>query len=283
MGLILVNNELLNDDEAVISIKDRGFRFGDGIFETIPFYNKVMYRVADHLERLKKGLEAIYIDCSVSDLEDKIKSVIEANDIENGFARICITRGQGSKGYLPTYKTSPTLVIEIIERKKMETDKASLVISSHRKIPQQCLPVNYKLMNGLNYSLAKEEAKKQGFFDGILLTIDEKICECASSNIFWFKSDTLFTPSLATGAVDGVTRKAIMELAPYKVVEGEFNYLKLSGADEIFITNVTLGILPVEKVAPVIFKNGKNYAKTNELKDKYLQDIFNKTGVSVIL
>ncbi len=281
MGLILVNNELLNDEEAMISVKDRGFRFGDGIFETMPFYNKVIYRADDHLERLKNGLESINIEYSLENFKDKIKYVIDANDIENGFARICITRGQGSRGYLPTYKTDASLVIEIVNRAHMESPHGDLIISPYKKIPLECLPVNNKLMNGLNYSLAKEDAKKQNYFDGILLTLDEKISECASSNIFWIKGETLFTPSLKTGAVAGVTRKAIMELSHYEVVEGEFNFLKLSGADEIFITNVTVGIFPIEKVAPTIFKNGKGYKKTTELKDKYLQDIFNKTGVSV--
>lgn len=277
---ILINNEIFEADEAKISVRDRGFRFGDGVFETIPFYNQICYHLDYHLERLKAGINSIGIYYSFLEIKSQIENLIKENQIQNGFVRIIITRGQGSRGYMPTYETEPSLVIEIIERPKMDKEKANLKISKYRKIPLECLPSDQKLMNGLSYSLVKENARKEGFFDGLMLSLDDKVCECGAANIFWFKGNKLYTPSLKSPCVAGVTRRIILEISPFEVIEGDFNYLNLSGADEIFISNVTLGVFPVEVIEPNLFKNGKGYKKTNELKTIYLADIKQKTGFS---
>ncbi|MDX1949600.1 MAG: aminotransferase class IV [Rickettsiales bacterium] len=274
---ILINNEILDAENAKISVRDRGFRFGDGVFETIPFYNKICYHFDYHMERLKEGINSIGIYYSFLELKSQVENLINLNQIQDGFVRIIITRGEGSRGYMPTYETEPSLVIEIVERPKMERQSAKLKISKYRKIPSECLPSNQKLMNGLSYSLVKENARKEGFFDGLMLSIDDKICECGAANIFWFKGNKLYTPSLKSPCVAGVTRRIILELSPFEVIEGDFNYLSLSGADEVFITNVTLGVYPVEIIEPSLFKNGKGYKKTNELNEIYLSDIKSKT------
>jgi branched-chain amino acid aminotransferase len=258
MAFIYINGNFFEEPEAKISVKDRGFRFGDSVFETISFENGKLYRWDLHKKRLEGGLTAINIVFNTERLESDILKTIERNKLQNGSARLTITRGEGSRGYLPTYQKPCNVVIEAMKTLPIERTSATLCVSKYKKIPTECLPVNFKLSQGLNSTLAKIEAHKKGFFEALQLNINNEIAECASSNIFWVSGGKVYTPSLDCGILNGVIRQVILERSPDKIIEGRFTLNDIKTADEVFITNTTIKIMPVSEVEGV-WKNTKGF------------------------
>lgn len=283
MSKIYINNQFYEEAKAKISVKDRGFRFGDGCFETIAFANFKPYLLEQHLQRLSGGLNAIKIFFDVNILPQIIEEAISVNNIQNGFVRIMVTRGEGSRGYMPTYKSPPTLVIEVMENPAMKTTEARLCVSSYTKMSG--VPTEYKLMQGLNSILAKIEATDAGFFEALLLDNSGNISEVSAGNIFFAKDDILYTPSLECGCLEGVMRGNIIELCnsttnddyneKILIEQGCFDLKTLEQADEVFITNTAWKIMPVISIDGLAFeaKSSKYY---EIIKDKILADIEQK-------
>lgn len=270
MSFIYINGNFYEEHDAKISVKDRAFRFGDGVFETVSIDNGKISHWNLHKTRLEGGLKALKIEFNTERLESDIIKTAEKNEVKNGSARIAITRGEGSRGYIPTYQKPCNVVIEAMNTPQMNRVSGNLCISSYRKIPRECLPVNYKISQGLNSTLAKIEAKEKGFFDAIQLNIKGEIAECASSNIFWIKGNKIYTPSLECDILSGVTRQVVIkkiktEMKDFKIIEGKFKPKALKKADEIFITNSLLKIFFIDEVEG-IFKNKKGTKVTEKIK-----------------
>lgn len=272
MSFIYVNGNFYEDSEAKISVKDRGFRFGDGVFETIAFYNGKLYRWDLHKKRLDDGLASIKIVFNSDRLENDILRTIQKNGLTTGLARLTITRGEGSRGYLPTEKATPNLVIEAMPRPPMEREHANLCVSKYKKIPLECLPVNYKITQGLSSTLAKMEAHEKGFFDALMLNVDNYISECSAGNIFWVKGKEIYTPRYDCDILEGVMRQIVLDKSPYSVIHGRFKLKELKRADEVFITNVAWKVLAVNEIEG-IFKNKKGYNITSEIRSLIEKDI----------
>lgn len=277
---ISINGKILPEKKAVISIKDRGFRFGDGVFETCLITDGVIYNWLTHLKRLKNGLKAIKIILKnqsthhhpnegwnlhnitkcIPTFTKMTMELIKKNKIKNGYLRISISRGTGSVGYLPSHNVQPTIIIETIPSNPKPKTPVKLWISTIEKPSLKSLPVNYKLMNGLNSTLAKIEAVKNNCFDAVLLNNKNQICETSSANIFWIKNNILYTPHPDCGCLLGTIREKIIKLSPIKIKLAKAKIVDLLEADEAFITNVALGVLAIDKIANQQFKN-KKYSK----------------------
>ena len=173
MSIIYLNGQFLSAEQALIPVADRGFRFGDGVFETIRVYAGVAYQLEWHLERLQRGLTAIKIMCGVR--RAVCNQLIEKNNLQNGFLRIAISRGVGSQGYLPKADIKPTIVIETLPLGDVP-ESASLYLSQFRKTSPSSLPTNYKLAQGMNSTLARMEAQERGCFEALQLTPDDFVC-----------------------------------------------------------------------------------------------------------
>ncbi len=251
---IFFNGNILERNQIDIEISDRGFRFGDGVFETIRVYKSKPYLLNEHIARMMSGLKSILINSEsieAYDFQHICQDLIRLNYIENGVIRIMISRGVGSFGYLPKDDISPTVIIETEPREfHIPSGDCKLWLTDIRKIPSECLPVNYKLANGLNSTLAKMDAKKNSCYDSILLNLDETIAETSSANIFWFRDDTLFTPERDCNPLLGIIRQRVIELSPYKVVEGRFKLSDINQAEEVFITNTAILVLRVTSLEP---------------------------------
>ena len=213
-------------DKAIISTADRGFRFGDGIFETIAVYSSVPYQLEWHLERLKAGLAAIKI----------------AN---------------------PNLKSA-----DIVEM----PESATLFFSTYLKPSLKSLPVNFKLAQGLNSTLARLEAQEKGCFEALQMSSDGSVCEASSANIFWVKGDAIFTPALSTGCLMGSARAALLRLA--KIEEVTALVADIRTADEVFLTNANWQILPVIELKPMGWK-WKIGKQTAQLHERLKADIAN--------
>ncbi|MES2984783.1 MAG: aminotransferase class IV [Pseudomonadota bacterium] len=246
--ILCLNGAFLPTREGVVPVADRGFRFGDGLFETIFLQAGTPYQWAFHLARLAQGLSALRITPPVVDWAAIARELIAKNAISDGFLRIAISRGSGSKGYLPT-GDSPTWVMEILDLADLPAAPARLWLSSLPRIPPACLPVNQKLAHGINSTLAVLEARDQGCDEALQLTLSGALCEAASANLFWVSNGALHTPALATGCLNGSTRAAILRLAPVREVIADITALKT--AEAVFITNCRLGIWPVAHIQPL--------------------------------
>lgn len=250
MKQVYLNGKFIAESEALIPIADRGFKFGDGVFETMRVINGQIFRFEEHFRRLTEVLSVVQIvlDKDSTILKKICDELIARNGLQNCLVRISITRGSGGVGYTPIDKTNPTILVETSSIPEIKSDPIKLCISNIEKISGKALPVRYKTMQGLNSTLVKLEAKAENCFDGILLDKNGKICETSSANIFLVKNNILYTPSLSCDVREGVMRQFVIENSPVKVIEGEFAPQDLVDAEEIFLTNVAYPILSVDSV-----------------------------------
>ena len=254
MALVFLNGSFLREEEARVSVRDRGFRYGDGIFETIAIYDSVIYQWKLHQERMKKGAKLLNLSISSKEIFLWSQQLIRKNKAINGILRIIVTRGNGGRGYLPPTDYQNTVLLETLPFPKKQSKPIKLWLSSVRKTPNLSIPSGIKTMQGMNSILARMEAEENGCDESLMLGIDNKICECSGSNIFWIKNNKLFTPSVKTGILEGTTRKAVIRISDLAVNEGKFLLSDMEDADEVFITNVATGILPVKILLPVGIK-----------------------------
>ncbi len=271
---IYLNGKIVKENKALVSIQDRGFRFGDGCFETIRVENGVIYQLEVHLKRLQEGLSAIKISYNTQLLKEIFARLLHKNKLKRGFLRVSITRGEGSRGYLPEIKKGPTIVVEAMGEIPEITASVDLWVSNYRKISEKCLPSSAKTMQGLNSSLARMEAQENGCFEALMLGDEEKICEGSSSNIFWMQDGKLYTPSLKSGVLPGIMRNVVKRISPLEVVEGIFCLDDLKNADEVFLTNVAWLIAQVKEIKPLGLKF-KVSGYSGGIKDLILKDIKN--------
>jgi branched-chain amino acid aminotransferase len=245
---IYLNNGFVKSDEAFININDRGFRFGDGVFETIRLHKGTLFKIDIHLERLKQSLQSIKIEFDTSKLKQICINLVNKNSADNGFVRISISRGVGSIGYLPENTNNSTLVIQCLDDITYNDEPVDLWLSSYRKIPDICLPSHAKTAQGLSSTLARMEAKENNCFEALLLSVEGNICEGSSGNIFCYKQGRLYTPK--NNILYGIMRQTVIEISPYEVIQGDFTIDDLQTAEEVFITNVAWLIKPVKSLQP---------------------------------
>lgn len=245
-----LNGKLLTSDKAKISVADRGFRFGDGVFETMAVHAGVPYQWHLHEQRLLEGMSAIKLPQIDMNWQKAVKKLVHKNELNNGFVRISVSRGVGSAGYAPLTDNEPTLVMETIVRSASQANPATLWFSSYAKPSRHSLPVNHKIAQGLNSTLALMQARENGCDEALLLNHDGNLCEAASGNLFWLKDSQLYTPALDVGCLAGTTRDALIRFSPYLVKHCKARIDELKSADAVFISNCNWGVRAVQSLAP---------------------------------
>ncbi len=281
-GYISINGKILPAKKALISVQDRGFRFGDGVFETCLIRDGKIYNWEAHKARLEAGLKVIKIIPTFYNTLNRhpdesrdpfsntesiptfvgmtAKTLIKKNKIKDGYLRIAVSRGVGSVGYLPVQNIQPTIVIETLPLNPKPKSPIKLCISKIQKPSLKSLPINYKLSQGLNSTLAKLEAVENKCFDALILNDKKQICETSSANIFWIKDDILYTPHQDCGILLGTIREKILQLSPIKIKLVKAKINDLLNADEVFITNISIGVLGIDEIVNQKFKV-KKYSK----------------------
>lgn len=272
MKYTYIQDQFVPTEEAKIPTSDRGFRFGDGVFETIRVEYGKLYNVDFHLNRLSKGLMELRIPFNAANLRGVARSLIKKNRIERGFVRIVISRGSGSAGYLPT-GSIPTLVIETVDRIGTTPDFIKLFVSSQKAVKI----VDAKTLNSLDYTLALLEAEEKKCQNAILISDKEKVCETASGNIFWVKGGILYTPSKKLPMIPGSTRQKVFDLYKGEIREGEYKLTDMERATEVFMTNVNCIVQSVEEIKPAGYTY-KATEKASKIRKLILDDIKNKLG-----
>ena len=254
---IFLNGKLIPAKEAVVSVFDHGFLYGDGIYETMRVYDRVVFMLDEHLIRLYRSasLIGLTIPLDADSLKRSIHETLVANSLKNAYIRLTVSRGYGPIGLDPDLCPKPTVVIITQEMKdyprSFYENGISLIIPETRRNFREAINPQIKSLNFLNNILAKIEAKKKSAYDAIMLNAYGKLTEGTISNIFFCKNGILCTPSLECGILNGITRAVVINLAGrdgLKVEEGEFTKEDLCASEEVFITSTTLEIMPVSKV-----------------------------------
>ena len=268
-----INGRFTAAHRAAVPVSDRGFRFGDGVFETIRLEGGVPYQWELHLARLQQGLAAIGIRAPEVDWADLACRTIQRNRAREGFLRIAVSRGSGSRGYQPWPPGMPvTYVIEYLPAAPASDAPYRLWLSRWAKTPAQCLPVQMKLAQGMNSTLASEEARAGECDDALQLTTGGLLSETASANLFWIANGTLFTPSLECDCLNGTTRDAILRLSHLPVHTVALGLAALEEAEAVAIANVRLGLHPVSAILPMGWQYGIAHPEFARLREALKQD-----------
>lgn len=251
---VYVNGTICPAQEATVSVLDHGFLYGIGLFETLRVYDRKLFLWDDHYARLSSGLLALQIRpaWSKEELEQVILRTVDANDLRDAYVRLSVTAGVEGVGLVADGYEQPSLFVfakpvaalaDPPQPKKLQT------LSLARQTAEGL--ARFKSHNYLNNALAKQEIGAKPDVEGLFLTHDGYLAEGIVSNLFWIKDGSLFTPSLDTGILDGVTRQHVMTLAnqlSIPIVEGRFRREELPRADEIFVTNSVQEIVPVSEI-----------------------------------
>ncbi len=245
------NGTVLPEEQVSISPQDRGFRFGDGVFETLPILGGAPYLWQAHLKRLAHGLHVLRIEADLAHLNSHLRRLIMKNEAAEGVARVLVTRGCGSQGYLPVGGNAPTILLEVIpitsRFARMDEPGIRMNLSTWRRFPPACLPTDAKIMQGMNATLARMESAAAGYDEALLLSAAGDIAEAASGNLFWQCGGILHTPALSTGALSGITRARVMELwgSDIREVAVPLAAWREERPEAVFMTNSVRGAVPV--------------------------------------
>lgn len=252
---VFLNGSYLDDEEATIAIDDRGFLFGDGLYETVRIFRGGFFRLPEHWQRLSEGARALKIRApSLGELQKIGGRLVEVNEVMEGTVRVTLTRGRGGEGLRTTGSGPPTLLVTVnsIGEERMAKSAAGLsaVISKARQSTVG-LPGSIKSANRLQAILARLEADAAGVDEAILLTADGSVAEGTVSNVFWRSGAGLRTPDTSVGILPGVTRMAVLEICAnlgIAVEEGRWPPDEIRNASEVFLTMSSAGPVGLSKL-----------------------------------
>lgn len=286
---VFLNNKLVDEKDAKISVFDHGVLYGDGVFEGIRAYNGKIFKLKEHLDRLQFSAKAISLEIPLNNkqLTKAIIETIRANKLKDTYVRVVVTRGVGDLGLDPKKTHFPTIFIiakeiSLYPLKYYQTGLELVTVSIRRNHPEALNP-KIKSLNYLNNILAKIEVDKTSACEGLMLTTAGYVAECTGENIFIVKNKILLTPPTYVGVLEGITRQTTMELAcklGFKAKEEILTRYDIYNADECFITGTAAQIMPVVKLDGRIIGNGTPGKITFQL-IKEFQKLTKKEGTPV--
>jgi branched-chain amino acid aminotransferase len=256
-SLCWLNGEIMPVAQARIPVMDHGLLYGDGIFEGIRFYNGTAFRLQAHLDRLNDSAAAIglHLPLAHAEIEKAIADLIEAFGVADGYLRLVVTRGEGGMGLDPaTCKQGNVFIIAAqmeLVNPQIRSQGIRAIITASRRLPLDGLDPRIKSLNYLNHILARMEANHAGAQEGILLNASGHVTEGTADNVFIVKNGVLATPPVTDGALDGITRRVIIELAQQLRVECREKTIApydLYTADECFLTGTGAELIPVREI-----------------------------------
>ena len=275
---VFIDGQFYDEANAKISVFDHGLLYGDGIFEGIRAYNGRVFKLKEHIDRLFCSAKAILLTIPMSHAEVS-KAVVETcreNNLRDGYVRLVVTRGVGTLGLNPNKcKLASVIVIagtiQLYPEEMYQNGMAIVTVPTVRNLHSAVNPA-IKSLNYLNNILAKIEANNAGVEEAIMLNSEGYVAECTGDNIFILKDGKMFTPPLSAGALYGITRAAVVDLARQlgiEVTEPNLTRYDIFNADECFLTGTAAEIIPVTKVDGRTIGDGKPGATTHKLITAY--------------
>lgn len=257
---------MVHEEDAKVSVFDRGFLYGDGVFETLRAYNGFIYHIDGHLDRLFESAGAISLKIPFTReyLNDALYRTLCENNLDDAYLRLTITRGAGEPGLDIEGCLNPCLII--ISRpfsgypENQYTEGIRAAIVQARRIPPSALNPSIKSLNFLNNIMARIEAGRLDATEGIMLSTEGCVAEGTVCNIFIVKGGIIKTPPLSVGILNGVTRSIVIRIAAKNsitVIEQPFLPDEIYDADECFVTSTLYEVMPVTKINNRSIGNGK--------------------------
>ncbi|MGD1087524.1 MAG: branched-chain-amino-acid transaminase [Verrucomicrobiota bacterium] len=275
---IFLDGKFCNERDAKVSVFDHGLLYGDGIFEGIRAYNGRVFKLKEHIDRLFSSAKAILLEIPMSHSE-LMKTTVETcrkNKLRDGYIRLVVTRGVGTLGLNPRSCKKPSIIIiadkiQLYPPEFYQRGLDIITVPTVRNLHSALNPA-IKSLNYLNNILAKIEANNGGCEEAVMLNAEGFVAECTGDNLFIVKNGALFTPPLSAGALYGITRQTVIELAQatgLKVSEPNLTRYDLFNADECFLTGTGAEIVPVVKIDGRVIGGGKPGKLTRKLVDDY--------------
>ena len=275
---VWLNGELVERDRAVITVFDHGLLYGDGVFEGIRSYNGRVFRLEKHVRRLFDSANGIRLEIPLTPqaVGDAVVGTLQANGMKDAYIRVVVTRGEGTLGLDPNRCPKPNMFIitdkiVLYPQELYENGLEIITASTMRNHPNAVNP-RLKSLNYLNNILAKIEAIDAGTLEAVMLNHLGYVAECTGDNIFIVRDGRLFTPPIAAGILEGITRDEIIDIARtfgIEVREENLTRQDLYVADECFLTGTAAEVVPVVRIDKRTIGSGKPGPVTKRLAEEF--------------
>ena len=250
--VVFLNGQFLAESQAVVSVTDRGFLYGDGLFETMRVCNGRPFRMAQHLERMVRGADFLKIKLphTPKELQQFAKQLIEQNALPESVLRVTLTRGPGQRGYSPKGAETPTVVMTLHPLPQVDSGQPAQwsLVTSSVPTPASDVVASFKTTSKIINVAARAEAEAQGADEAMLINTNGEVAETAGGNLFWVYRDKICTTPSGRGVLPGITRAVVLEICQTLGLETNKRVIKpeaLRNSDAIFVTQSALGIVPI--------------------------------------
>ena len=286
---IYIDGKFYSETNAKVSVFDHGLLYGDGIFEGIRFYNGRVFRLEQHLERLWNSARSICLDIPMTrqEMTEALLETIRQNHLRDGYIRLVVTRGVGNLGLNPEQCKNPSVIIIVATIALYHEDfyrkgLSIVTVATRRSNPASLNPA-VKSLNYLNNVMARIEANLASADEALMLNDAGNVAECTADNIFIIKHSQIFTPPITAGALQGITRSVVFDIAgefDIKVIEADFTRHDIFVADECFLTGTAAEIVPVVKADGRTIGNGKPGPITTRIIARF-REMTHQTGTPI--
>ena len=263
---IYVDGKFFDEGDAKVSVFDHGLLYGDGIFEGIRFYNGRVFRLEEHLQRLWDSARSICLEIPMSQtaMTEALLETVRQNDLRDGYIRLVVTRGVGNLGLNPAQCKRPSVIIIAAQialyPESVYRSGLTVVTCATRRTNPGALNPAVKSLNYLNNVMARIEANLANADEALMLNDQGNVAECTADNVFVIKNGQIFTPPISAGALRGITRSVVFEIAAelgLKISEADITRHDVFIADECFLTGTAAELIPVIKADGRVIGTGK--------------------------
>ena len=286
---VYIDGALVDEADAKISVFDHGLLYGDGVFEGIRFYNRRVFELEAHIDRLFDSAKSICLTIPMSKAEviEATLETIRANGLDDGYIRLVITRGAGSLGLNPYHCPKASVIIiastiSLYPEEKYQNGLTLVTCSTRRPTPGSLSPM-VKSLNYLNNVMAKVEALQGGGEEGLMLNEQGFVAECTGDNIFIIKNGRVKTPPVTAGALEGITRDVaigILKEFEIPIEETDFTRHQIFTADECFLTGTAAEVIAAVKLDGREIGDGAPGPITNRCIGRF-RELVGTTGVEI--
>ena len=274
--IVFLNGGYCPRSQAKISVFDHVILYGDGVYDTMCCWNYAVFKLDEHIDRLYESAHAIklVVPHTKSELKEIVLETVRRNALRDAYVKVVVTRGVSAQPLLSPYDCTPNVIVFAVPYMYLagRTDGRGIkmIVSSMRRIPNECTSTKIKSCNYLNHVLMRLEANEAGADDAIELDLEGYVCEAPGYNVFAVKSATLWTP--ACNILMGITRQTVIELAEalnVTVNVGRLQVFDLYNADEVFLSSTAGGIVSVAQLDGRTIGDGKLGPMTKTFRDRY--------------
>jgi branched-chain amino acid aminotransferase len=286
---IYLDGQFVDEAEARVSVFDHGLLYGDGVFEGIRFYNGRIFRLEQHIRRLYDCARSILIDIPLdpAQLIEEVCRAVRLNGFQDGYIRLIVTRGRGPLGLNPFQCPQPSLIIIAagiaLYAEEMYRTGVTMASCATRRPSHDVLSPQVKSLNYLNNIMAKMEALQAGADEGLMLNDRGLVAEGTVENIFMVRDGKIGTPPLSAGALDGITRRVVFEIAAelgIPLVERELSRHDIFTADECFLSGTAAEVIAAVKLDQRVIGSGQPGPITQQITRRF-RELANSTGTPV--